>query len=87
MPEMPSQSEVDKALDVFIEVLKTPIAPEGLGEAAQLYAIPHYMKDIDKGHIDEYPYDAGLEAAFKAGAEWVVGQMERCQYDNVRGLE
>ena len=30
---------------------------EGLDEAARLFAIPHYMKDIDKEHLEEYPYD------------------------------
>jgi len=44
--------------------------PEGLEEAARLYAIPHYMKDIDVEHIEDYPYDSGLETAFIAGAEW-----------------
>lgn len=43
---------------------------EDLEEAARLYAIPHYMKDIDVNHIEEYPYDSGLEAAFIAGAKW-----------------
>lgn len=52
--------------------------PSGdLEEAARLYAIPHYMKDIDVNHIEEYPYDSGLEAAFKAGAEWQKSQMLR----------
>lgn len=59
--------------------------PEGLDEAARLYAIPHYMKDIDREHIDEYPYDTGLEAAFKAGAEWIVGQGYSVE-DRVRDL-
>lgn len=45
-----------------------------LDEAARLYAIPHYMKDIDVNHIEEYPYDTGLEAAFIAGAEWMAAQ-------------
>lgn len=44
-----------------------------LEEAARLYAIPHYMKDIDVNHIEEYPYDSGLEAAFIAGAKWQEG--------------
>lgn len=58
-------------LNSFIDTLKQPQLPsEDLEEAARLYAIPHYMKDIDMAHIDEYPYDKGLEAAFKAGAEW-----------------
>lgn len=48
---------------------------EELEEAARLYAIPHYMKDIDVNHIEEYPYDSGLEAAFIAGAEWQKEQM------------
>lgn len=43
-------------------------------KAARLYAIPHYMKDIDVNHIEEYPYDSGLEAAFIAGAEWALNQ-------------
>lgn len=43
---------------------------KSLEEAARLYAIPHYMKDIDVNHIEEYPYDTGLEAAFIAGAKW-----------------
>lgn len=48
----------------------TQMVPTNLEEAARLYAIPHYMKDIDMEHIEEYPYNPGLEAAFKAGAEW-----------------
>ena len=48
---------------------------EGLEEAARLFAIPHYMKDIDKEHIEEYPYDKMVESAFKAGAEWMRGRM------------
>lgn len=46
-----------------------------LEKAARLYAIPHYMKDIDVNHIEEYPYDTGLEAAFIAGAKWQKEQM------------
>lgn len=45
---------------------------EDLEKEARLYAIPHYMKDIDVNYIEEYPYDSGLEAAFKAGAEWAM---------------
>jgi len=47
---------------------------EGLEEAARLFAIPHYMKDIDKEHIEEYPYDMMVETAFKAGAKWQAEQ-------------
>ena len=46
------------------------VSNDGLEEAARLYAIPHYMKDIDKSHINEYPYDSGLEYAFISGAKW-----------------
>lgn len=53
---------------------KEPVS-EDLEEAARLYAIPHFMKDIDVNYIEEYPYDSGLEAAFKAGAEWQKKQM------------
>lgn len=60
----------------FLDTLAVD-APEGLDEAARLYAIPHYMKDIDREHIDEYPYDTGLEAAFKAGAEWRNSQLPK----------
>lgn len=61
----------------FIDSLTESNCPklsDTLEEAARLYAIPHYMKDIDVNHIEEYPYDTGLEAAFKAGAEWMAGQ-------------
>jgi hypothetical protein len=53
----------------FIDTLEEE-PDESLEEAARLYAIPHYMKDIDVNHIEEYPYDTGLEAAFIAGAQW-----------------
>jgi hypothetical protein len=53
----------------FIETLEEE-PDESLEEAARLYAIPHYMEDIDVNHIEEYPYDTGLEAAFIAGAQW-----------------
>lgn len=49
--------------------------PEGLDEAAREYAIPSYMKDVDKEHLDEYPYNKADEIAFKAGAEWQRKQM------------
>lgn len=52
-----------------------PKLSDSLGEAARLYAIPHYTKDIDVHHIEEYPYDTGLEAAFIAGAQWQKEQM------------
>lgn len=54
----------------FVSENYKPSLPEGLEEAARLYAIPHYMKDIDVNYIDEYPYDSGLETAFIAGAKW-----------------
>lgn len=47
----------------------------GLEEAARLYAIPHYMKDVDVNYLEEYPYDKIAEAAFIAGAEWQKSQM------------
>ena len=46
-------------------------------KAARLYAIPHYMKDIDLNHIEEYSYDTGLEAAFIVGADWQKKQDEK----------
>ena len=48
----------------------TKMMDEDKKKAARLYAIPHYTKDVDIEHLDEYPYDSGLEAAFIAGAEW-----------------
>jgi len=54
-----------------------------LEEAARLYAIPHYLKDIDKSHIDEYPYDTGLECAFIAGAEWQY-QKDRGEFAKIK---
>lgn len=65
----------------FYELGKKSKEPvnEDLEKAARLYAIPHYMKDIDVNHIEEYPYDSGLEAAFKSGAEWQMKQdHDRC---------
>lgn len=52
-------------------------APNTLEEVARLYAIPHYMKDIDVNHIDEYPYDPVAEKAFIAGAQWDKEQFEK----------
>ena len=52
-------------------------------EEARLYAIPHYMKDIDVNHIEEYPYDSGLEAAFIAGAEWQY-QKDRREFAKIK---
>lgn len=57
-----------------------PKLSDSLEEAARLYAIPHYMKDIDVHHIEEYPYDTGLEAAFIAGAEWQAKQGYSLEY-------
>ena len=60
-------------LETFIDSLpesNRPMISDSLEEAARLYAIPHYTKDIDVHHIEEYPYDTGLEAAFIAGAKW-----------------
>lgn len=54
----------------FIDSITNEPVADDLEEAARLYAIPHYMKDIDVNHIEEYPYDTGLEAAFIAGAKW-----------------
>lgn len=59
-----------KLVGQYVEPKEGKKLSEGLEEAARLYAIPHYMKDIDVEHIEDYPYDSGLEAAFIAGAEW-----------------
>ena len=44
--------------------------PKDLEEAARLYAIPHYMRNVDVNYFEEYPYDKIAEAAFIAGAKW-----------------
>ena len=54
----------------IISSMPDETASEDLDKAARLYSIPHYTRDIDKEHLDEYSYDTGLEAAFKAGAKW-----------------
>lgn len=59
------------------EAPNRPKLSDNLGEAARLYAIPHCMKDIDVHHIEEYPYDTGLEAAFIAGANWQKEQSDK----------
>ena len=41
-----------------------------LEKAARLYAIPHYMRDVDVNFLDEYPYDPVAEKSFIAGANW-----------------
>lgn len=64
----PRYDALAEVLD-FIDTMEEK-SDKSLEEAARLYAIPHYMKDIDVNHIEEYPYDTGLEAAFIAGAEW-----------------
>jgi hypothetical protein len=64
----PRYDALTEVLD-FVDTLEEE-PDESLEEAARLYAIPHYMKDIDVNHIEEYPYDTGLEAAFIAGAQW-----------------
>ena len=46
-----------------------------LEEAARLYAIPHYMRDVDVNYLEEYPYDKIAEAAFIVGAEWQANQL------------
>lgn len=58
----------------FINSLPEEKPSENLEKAARLYAIPHYMKDIDVNYIEEYPYNTGLEAAFIAGSEWMAKQ-------------
>ena len=65
----------DKLLS-FIDTLSEE-PDKDLEEAARLYAIPHYMKDIDVNHIEEYPYDTGLEAAFIAGAKWDAEHLKK----------
>ena len=59
------------------ELTDSPRTETDLEKAARLYAIPHYMKDIDVNYIEEYPYDTGLEAAFIAGAKWQAEQDDR----------
>ena len=74
--ELGAYKELER-LETFVDSLPESNRPElsdNLDEAARLYAIPHYMKDIDVHHIEEYPYDTGLEAAFIAGAQWMAGQ-------------
>lgn len=51
--------------------------PTNLDEAARLYSIPRYMKDVDKEHIEEYPYNKADKIAFKAGAMWMREQMTK----------
>ena len=46
-----------------------------LEEAARLYAIPHYMRDVDVNYLDEYPYNPVAEEDFIAGARWQKEQM------------
>ena len=45
-----------------------------LEQAARLYAIPHYMRDVDVNYLEEYPYDKIAEAAFIDGAKWMEGR-------------
>jgi len=71
---------ISKAIDI-IQQSEQQSLPEELEEAARLFAIPHYMKDIDKEHIEEYPYDMMVETAFKAGAKWQKEQDEKEQAD------
>lgn len=69
-----------------------PKIPTNLEEAARLYSIPRYMKDVDKEHIEEYPYNKVDEIAFKAGAMWAMEQgvstegVARRKYDHQYGL-
>lgn len=80
LPEEPDNEESNR-----------PKSSDNLEEAARLYAIPHYTKDIDVHHIEEYSYDTGLEAAFIAGAKWQAEQekdewlkdREGCFWDGV----
>ena len=55
-----------------------PSLPDNLDKAARLYAIPHYMKDVDVNYLEEYPYDKIAEAGFIAGAQWMENQFEHC---------
>ena len=73
--EMLVASEELSRLKRFIDSIPDEQISDDLEGAARLYAIPHYMKDIDMHYIEEYPYDPGLEVAFKAGAEWQKEQM------------
>ena len=64
----------EEAYDEILSFLSTlesekPI-PKDLKEAARLYAIPHYMRDVYVDYLEEYPYDKIAEVAFIAGAEW-----------------
>lgn len=71
-----AESNLCRFLLDFLDTLSEE-PDKDLEEAARLYAIPHYTKDIDKSHIDEYPYDTGMEAAFIAGAKWQAEQDDR----------
>lgn len=58
----------------FIDSLPEEKPSEDLEKAARLYAIPHYMRDVDVNYLEEYPYDKIAEAAFIAGAKWALNQ-------------
>lgn len=71
-PLHPEPKEIGEAIDVAIEVLPKEDAEDAsLEEAARLYAIPNYMRDVDVKYLEEYPYDKIAEAAFIAGAKWM----------------
>ena len=74
-PFGPSEVICKESLHTPETCKENPDSFTSLEEAARLYAIPHYTKDIDVNHIEEYPYDSGLEAAFIAGAEWMKSKM------------
>lgn len=62
--------DVDKYMDEVRGREPEKPVPADLEEAARLYAIPHYMKDVDVRYLEEYPYDKIAESAFIAGAKW-----------------
>lgn len=72
-PELPSQKEIDQALDVFIEVLSQPSFLEDLEEAA-MAQYPKVWREYPKDGIirsEEY-YDANEDrrGAFIVGTKW-----------------
>ena len=61
---------------------ENPDSFTSLEEAARLYAIPHYMRDVDVNYLEEYPYDKIAERAFIAGAKWQKEQFTEKDKDN-----
>jgi hypothetical protein len=70
-PEMPEQKEVDEAFDVCIELLQQPSLPSDLDEAAETF------NNVNAARMWDYEGKTQgeiVEAAYKAGAEWMAGQ-------------